>query len=69
MKHFPSSNRRHFSLCLVTALSFGHVGALQAQGKPAPLVLVVGDSLSAEYGLRRGSGWGRCSSSTGRRWW
>jgi len=57
MKHSQISNRRHFSLCLITALSFGHVGALHAQGKPAPVVLVVGDSLSAEYGLRRGSGW------------
>ncbi len=26
-------------------------------GKTNPLVLVLGDSLSAEYGLRRGSGW------------
>ncbi len=25
--------------------------------KPLPLILVVGDSLSAEYGLERGSGW------------
>jgi acyl-CoA thioesterase I len=57
MKHSLSSNRRHFSLCLMTALSFGHVGLLQAQGRTAPVVLVVGDSLSAEYGLRRGSGW------------
>src|SRR4051812_19660207 len=24
----------------------------------APVILVVGDSLSAEYGLKRGSGWG-----------
>ncbi|MCV2357177.1 arylesterase [Paucibacter sp. B2R-40] len=28
-----------------------------AAAKPAPLVLVVGDSLSAEYGLARGQGW------------
>ncbi|MFZ3220453.1 MAG: arylesterase [Rhodoferax sp.] len=26
-------------------------------GKRAPVLLVVGDSLSAEYGLKRGSGW------------
>jgi acyl-CoA thioesterase-1 len=57
MKQFLNSNRRHFSLCLMTALLFAHAGALHAQGKPAPVVLVVGDSLSAEYGLRRGSGW------------
>lgn len=35
---------------------------VQAAGKPAasstgPTILVVGDSLSAEYGLKRGSGW------------
>ena len=29
----------------------------QAQGARKPLILVVGDSLSAEYGLKRGSGW------------
>lgn len=31
--------------------------AQSASAKPAPVVLIVGDSLSAEYGLRRGSGW------------
>ena len=31
--------------------------AVHAQNKPAPTILVVGDSLSAEYGLARGSGW------------
>src|SRR5690606_2459948 len=54
-------NRRHFSLCLAATLALGHAGAAQAQASPPakaePLVLVVGDSLSAEYGLRRGSGW------------
>jgi acyl-CoA thioesterase I len=29
----------------------------RAQGKPTPVILVVGDSLSAEYGLERGKGW------------
>lgn len=29
----------------------------RAAGKPATTLLVVGDSLSAEYGLKRGSGW------------
>ena len=34
------------------------LGAAQARAAPpARTVLVVGDSLSAEYGLRRGSGW------------
>ena len=28
-----------------------------AFGAPAPVILVVGDSLSAEYGLKRGTGW------------
>jgi acyl-CoA thioesterase I len=29
----------------------------RAAGKAAPTILVVGDSLSAEYGLKRGTGW------------
>ncbi len=29
----------------------------QPQGKQPPVILVVGDSLSAEYGLKRGTGW------------
>ncbi len=35
------------------------VAPARAQGarKAGPLILVVGDSLSAEYGLKRGSGW------------
>lgn len=39
----------------------GLAGTFQAQAAPSvprqPTVLVVGDSLSAEYGLKRGSGW------------
>ena len=31
--------------------------AQTAAARPLPLILVVGDSLSAEYGLARGSGW------------
>src|SRR5690606_7246524 len=57
MKHSLKTNRRHFSLSLLAALAFAPAGALHAQGKAAPVVLVVGDSLSAEYGLKRGSGW------------
>ena len=30
---------------------------VHAAGSPSPLILVVGDSLSAEYGIARGSGW------------
>ncbi len=29
----------------------------QGAGQPGPTLLVLGDSLSAEYGLKRGSGW------------
>ncbi|MBS3996257.1 MAG: arylesterase [Hydrogenophaga sp.] len=56
--------RRHFNaLALALALP-GSWTAAQAQtagsaGGPAapPAILIVGDSLSAEYGLRRGTGW------------
>ncbi len=45
-----------FGFCLLTG-----PGRAQAQDSPtrttAPVILVVGDSLSAEYGIRRGSGW------------
>jgi acyl-CoA thioesterase-1 len=61
MTHSLNPNRRHLSLCLAATLALGHAGAARAQAgardKKAPVVLVVGDSLSAEYGLRRGSGW------------
>ena len=34
------------------------LGAVQAAGaEPPPTILILGDSLSAEYGLQRGSGW------------
>ena len=40
------------------ALSVGLAGyCAQAMSKPAPVLLVVGDSISAEYGLQRGQGW------------
>lgn len=32
-------------------------GALSARAAEPPLILVVGDSMSAEYGIARGSGW------------
>ena len=52
-------NRRHF---IATGLLSTLAGVGPAAGKPAtapttPTLMVVGDSLSAEYGLRRGSGW------------
>lgn len=54
--------RRHFILSTALALLGGVIqeGAqAQAPGSPTgkPTVLVVGDSMSAEYGLARGSGW------------
>ncbi len=57
-----SLNRRH---CIALGLSatllgtlIGTVPAAAAQPKTTPTtILVVGDSLSAEYGLKRGTGW------------
>ena len=58
--------RRHFnalisSLCaLAAAGSLGNALAqapAQTASSKLPVVLVVGDSLSAEYGLKRGTGW------------
>jgi acyl-CoA thioesterase-1 len=51
------TDRRHF---IVAGLAAAFAGFSQAQGKPAgkpAIILVVGDSLSAEYGLKRGEGW------------
>ncbi len=48
-------DRRHF-ICfalLATAAASGTT----AWARPLPAVLVVGDSLSAEYGIARGTGW------------
>jgi acyl-CoA thioesterase-1 len=54
-------NRRHFILAGTLAGSAGSWVAANAQSTTAkagaPVILVVGDSLSAEYGLRRGEGW------------
>ncbi|MDO8888315.1 MAG: arylesterase [Hydrogenophaga sp.] len=55
--------RRHFnalvsSLCaLAAAGSLGSALAQAPANAAAPVILVVGDSLSAEYGLKRGTGW------------
>lgn len=44
--------------CSAPALAGAATAAAAPRGAgPRPLVLVVGDSLSAEYGLPRGSGW------------
>lgn len=49
----------YFSALTLAAVftSTGSGLAEAAAAKPAPLILVVGDSLSAEYGLTRGQGW------------
>jgi len=53
--HTPFWKRRHFT---AIALSVGLAGfCASTLAKPATVVLVVGDSLSAEYGLQRGQGW------------
>jgi acyl-CoA thioesterase I len=50
-------NRRHFSRLALAGSAVGlFAGKIWAQAKPKTIV-VVGDSLSAEYGLRRGTGW------------
>ena len=52
--------RRDCIAHLLAACALGLAGTsvlAQAPTKAGPVVLVVGDSLSAEYGLRRGSGW------------
>ncbi len=49
--------RRHF---IALGISAGFAGLSSAQTKTPPAsatLLVIGDSLSAEYGLKRGSGW------------
>lgn len=47
--------RRHFTLSLLALASQGF-GTVAIAAKPTR-ILVVGDSLSAEYGLARGKGW------------
>jgi acyl-CoA thioesterase I len=48
--------RRHFTALALLIAALGS-SAIAATPKKVPTVLVVGDSLSAEYGLKRGSGW------------
>ena len=51
--------RRHFIAAAVSAVATGISATAGAAvlAKPARTILVVGDSLSAEYGLKRGTGW------------
>ncbi len=46
--------RRDFTLGMTSLMA---AGLSHAQNDSRPRLLVVGDSLSAEYGLKRGSGW------------
>ncbi len=48
-------NRRHFILS--AALPCFSAALAQPKAAGRPVILVVGDSLSAEYGLKRGEGW------------
>ena len=55
----PTGQRRRLLRAVAALAALGSVAAAApaaAQAAPARL-LIVGDSLSAEYGLRRGSGW------------
>jgi acyl-CoA thioesterase-1 len=55
-----AQRRRWLAHCSVLALAAVAPGLVRAQAAPArgaPVVLIVGDSLSAEYGLERGRGW------------
>ncbi len=47
--------RRHFNWTLLALVSWGF--AASAHATSAQRILVLGDSLSAEYGLTRGTGW------------
>ncbi len=55
--------RRHFTALTLLAASLGFSAWAAAPAPTAkaattlPVILIVGDSLSAEYGLRRGTGW------------
>jgi acyl-CoA thioesterase-1 len=51
----PDLNRRHFIATTVLAALAGLSDAVQGAGTVK--ILVLGDSLSAEYGLKRGTGW------------
>jgi len=60
--NLKNHHRRHCIVLAASSLVLGiHVPSSLAQvtaaGAPRHRILVLGDSLSAEYGLRRGSGW------------
>ncbi|MFO0107475.1 MAG: arylesterase [Burkholderiales bacterium] len=53
--HKPLLRRRHFNWTLLALASWGFAAPVTAAS--GQRILVVGDSLSAEYGLARGTGW------------
>ncbi len=53
----PVTRREWLAHCSLLGLGLCGAGAMAATAKPPATLLVVGDSLSAEYGLARGSGW------------
>ncbi|MDO5087635.1 MAG: arylesterase [Comamonadaceae bacterium] len=61
-RHFIRTAAATLAALPALALAAGKASAVSAADSPAsagqrPVILVVGDSLSAEYGLPRGSGW------------
>ncbi len=61
IRHPMTWTRRHFTASLATAFFAGALKHNEAKAEPSPLtrnsIVVVGDSLSAEYGVERGRGW------------
>ena len=55
--HCSFINRRHFILSSITASAVGLLPKTNLAQTPAKRLLVVGDSLSAEYGIAKHSGW------------
>jgi acyl-CoA thioesterase-1 len=57
--HTPLLRRRHFNWTLLALAGWGFAASVQATPASLPIqrILVLGDSLSAEYGLARGTGW------------
>jgi acyl-CoA thioesterase-1 len=57
--HTPLLRRRHFNWTLLALAGWGFAASVQATpaSLPTQRILVLGDSLSAEYGLARGTGW------------
>jgi acyl-CoA thioesterase-1 len=56
--HTPLLTRHHFNCTLLALVGWGFAAsALASPSTTTQRVLVLGDSLSAEYGLARGTGW------------